>query len=183
MAKENIESTKPKRVRSSAYPAIDLENALKLTERLRGNLGQGPYARDAMAKAIGYGSLSGLAGQKIAALAHFGLLSRKANAYQQSTLADRILHPVSDQDRHSAILESAQTPKLYTNLITKFRKLALPTLLHNIISREFNISEKISQKAAEDFKNSLEFAGLLKNGVVIEPVEVNEHASKEQGQP
>ena len=183
MAEKTIENTKPKRLRSSAYPAIGLENAVKLTERLHGNLGRGPYGRDAMAKAIGYGSLSGLAGQKIAALTHFGLLSRKANAYQQSTLADRILRPVSDKDKHSAILESAQTPKLYSNLITKFRNLALPTLLHNIISREFNISDKVSQKATEDFKNSLEFAGLLKNGVVIEPAEVSEPVSKEQEQP
>ena len=48
----------------------------------------------------------------------------------------------------------------------KFDNAALPALLNNILFRDYNISDKVASKAAENFKETLSFAGLLNNGVL-----------------
>ena len=99
-------------------------------------------------------------------MVNFGLLNRNGNTYSQSELAERINHPLSDEDRNNAIGEAVQIPKLYRDLLAQFSGQALPTQLGNILIRK-GISAKISDSVAENFQKSLEFSGSLKNGVVL----------------
>lgn len=158
--------TKTKTQRSSSYPSIGLEEAIKGTKTLRDSLGRGPYSREMASEALGHAKISGTAAAKIAAMAYFGLLIRTGNVYSQSPLAERIFLKVSEEDKLSAIREAAKTPKLYRELIDKYSGSSLPSLLNNILAREFGINEKVSRHVAELFSTSLEYAGLLKNGVV-----------------
>lgn len=154
------------RDRSIAYPGFPLSKAVEFAAILRKNLGKGPYSRGEAAVALGYKGVSGISATKISTMVHFGLLNRNGNTYSQSELAERINHPLSDEDKNSAISEAAQIPRLYKDLLAQFGGQALPTQLGNILIHK-GISAKISDSVAENFRNSLEFAGSLKNGVVL----------------
>lgn len=157
-----------KRIRSVAYPSLGLQEAIQNTEDLRKKLGMGPYSRDAAVKALGYSGISGASGTKIAALVHFGLLSRDADTYRQSPLADRILVPPDEAERDKAIIEAVKTPKLYNQLISDFTNKSLPTLLPNVLFHTYKINEKVAQEVATNFTQSIEFAGILKNGIITD---------------
>jgi uncharacterized protein YifE (UPF0438 family) len=164
---EKITSDAKKRERSVSYPAIPLEEAITLSFELRKALGRGPYSREDAAVALGYKGVSGTSATKIATMTHFGLLTRHGNAYSQSELADRINHPVSEEDRTMAIRESVRTPKLYQDLLEQYLGQALPTHLANILMRK-GVGAGVAEDVANNFRISSEFAGLLKNGVVTE---------------
>lgn len=99
-------------------------------------------------------------------MVHFGLLNRNGNTYSQSELAERINHPLSDEDRNNAISEAIQAPRLYKDLLTQFAGQALPVQLGSILIRK-GISAKIADSVAKNFQISLESSGFLKNGVVL----------------
>ncbi|MFA6017382.1 MAG: hypothetical protein WC744_04825 [Patescibacteria group bacterium] len=155
-----------KRIRSNAYPAIGLEEAIQSVDELRKNLGQGPYSRLSAAQALGYKSVSGASATKIAALVHFGLLIRIIDTYRQSPLSDRILIPTGDKDKQEAVIESLKTPKLYSKLINDLQGKSLPSMLPNMLYHSFKINERVTKEVANNFINSIEFVGILKNGVI-----------------
>src|SRR3989344_6951684 len=162
----NKDTIQKKRERSVAYPSFSLEQAINSVSQLRKALGKGPYSRDEAAKALGYSGVSGISATKISTMVHFGLLNRNGNTYSQSELAERINHPLSDEDRNNAIDEAVQIPKLYKDLLAQFLGQALLTQLRHTLIRK-GISAKISDSVAENFQKSLEFSGSLKNGVVL----------------
>jgi len=183
-SKEN----KVKKERSSAYPAVSLEEAINAVAELSKKLGSGPYSRETAAQALGYKGISGASATKIAALAHFGLLKKEGSAYKQSSLSKRILVQKTEEDNKKAISEAFLTPKLYARLFKAYAGKGLPTLLDNILYHDFGIILSSSKEAAETFKRSAEFAGLLKNGVLRNAGEViseeiteeEENADKDQ---
>ena len=155
MTDKTAEKQKEK-TRSAAYPVLTLEGAINFLKEMKDSLGKGPYSREAVAAA--FNKSAGHTARKIAALVHFGLLSRKGNVYAiNDELANRILYPTSDEDRKQAVSESLMRPKLYSQLIMKFSSQALPLLLNNILVREFKINENVASEVASDFKQSPPF--------------------------
>ncbi len=182
--KEEPKSVQEKlgKVRGSSHPYVSLENAIKLSGDLKRAVGKGPFSREVAARGLNHESVSGPAAGKIAALVQFGLLLRKGNTYSISPLADRILLPVSDDDRVSAIAESAKRPKLYKQLVEKYQNQSLPFMLENILVREYGVYEKKSKEIVKNFKKSLEYAGLLNNGVVVDKTMLHsQNQPKQQG--
>lgn len=160
----NNHSKKPGR--TTSYPRVDLESAIDLLNRLKNALGNGPYDRNSAATAMGYKGLSGASASRFAALLHYGLLSRNGTVYNQSPLADRILIETSEEDKKTAIVEAVRNPKLYKSLTERFSGSSLPLLLKNILVRDYGIPERASRGVVKNFKQSLEFAGILRNGVI-----------------
>lgn len=166
--------------RSSGYPVFSLEDCVDAVKQVKQGLGMGFSSRDLVAKAMGYSGVTGASGTKISACVHFGLLSRSGNTYAVSELSNKILTPISGEERTEALVEAANSPSLYNKLITVYEGKALPNMLENILSREYGIIDNSAKRAAEIFKKSLEYAGLLRNGVVqsfVVDVEKNTRAS------
>lgn len=158
---------KIKRERSVSYPNFSLSDSVDSISKLRQNRGKGPYSRHEVAIGLGYSGLSGPSATKISTLLQFGLLTKEGpNVYSQTQLVEHITHPISDDDRNKAIFESLYLPKLYKSLIDDYTGQGLPTQLGNILIRK-GISPKASERVAENFRKDLEFAGLLKNGVLL----------------
>ena len=155
-----------KKGRSSAYPSHGIEDSIDAVSRLNNQLGKGPFDRDSAARALGYKGVSGASALKISACTQFGLLMRSGNTYYVSDLARKILTPTSETERKMAIIEAVETPSLYSSLISTYTSQTLPEMLANILCRNYGIIENSAQKAVNIFRDSLEYAGLLKNGVV-----------------
>lgn len=170
MTEKQVTNTenKTKRDRSTAYPAIPLGEAIEYSKKLIAAYPKSQFDRASAATSMGYATLSGASAPKVAALAHYGLLDRKGNAYKNSDLADRILHYSTEEERAEAILEAVKHPKLFESLIGEYSGRAIPPTLNNILVRQYKISLKVADTVVQIFKDSLEFAGLYSNGIVSE---------------
>ena len=101
MTEEQVTKTekKTKRDRSTAYPAIHLGEAIEYSKKLIAAYPKSQFDRASAATSMGYATLSGASAPKVAALAHYGLLDRKGNAYKNSDLAERILHYSTEEEK------------------------------------------------------------------------------------
>ena len=162
------ETHKNKKNRSSGYPVWSLGDCVEAADLVRQNLGDGWAAREAIAKAMGYSSVTGSSGTKVSACVHFGLLNRSGNTYALSELSKSILVPVSEDEKRTALIDAVKSPTLYAKLIATYAGKALPNMLDNILNREYGIINNSSKKAVEIFKKSLEYAGIFHNGVITE---------------
>ncbi len=159
---------KTKRERSTAYPAISLKESVELSEKLINAYSKSPFSRDLAVQAIGYKTITGTSAPKVAALVHYGLLERSGNAYKNSDLASRITDFTSEEDRREALIAAVSSPKLFASLISEYSGKAIPGLLKNILVSQYKIGRKVGEDVAETFKESIEFAGIYINGVVVE---------------
>lgn len=149
--------------RSPMYP---LGEAISMIQAVRTNLGEGPFDRTAIASALNQSVSSGAFAVRVGALTHFGLLEREANVYRVSQLAEKIIYPTSDAVKQSALVAAACTPNLYQDLIAAFRGKALPQLLQNILIHNHEVSSSTAKEVASRFRQTMEFAGLLRQGVL-----------------
>lgn len=140
----------------------DLENAVDDIRKVAFELGRGTHDRGSIARALGYSSGVGLAARKVAALVHYGFLSRTGAEYETTELADQVLHPRSPGEDREAILEAAKRPALFQEVLEKFESQGrLPGQLANILLRDHGITREAAPDAAGVVQRSLQFAGLV----------------------
>jgi hypothetical protein len=153
--------------RGIKYPADNLESAIDLLSRVKDSLGYGGASRETLAEALGYRGISGTSARKIGSLTHYDLIERVGNgAYRISELGRSILMPTSAAERQAAIVEAAKRPALFSALFQKYQDHALPTLLPNLLTREHGVGSSAAEQAANTFRETAEYAGLLRNGVL-----------------
>ena len=177
------EKPKKKRQRSVSYPGYSLKDSLDFLRKIKAALGTGPYYRDHMSKAIGYKGYSGVCARKIGSMTHFGLLkSGKKSTYDLTDLGKVLSCDFEDEKYRECLVKAAKSPSLFNNLIGIYDNSALPTHLHHILHRDFRILEKMAKDCALNFTTSMEYSGLLKNGILhSEPMPEKENNSKELG--
>lgn len=153
--------------RGVQYPGDSLREAVALLEKMKAELGFAPSSRETIAEALGYKGITGTSARKLGVLTHFELIEKVSNGvYRISELGRRILLPTSDADRATALGEAVSKPALYALLLSKLAGGALPNMLSNILVREYNVNSAGGEQAAKAFRDSLDFAGMLRNGVV-----------------
>ncbi|MDF1504392.1 hypothetical protein [Roseisolibacter sp. H3M3-2] len=159
--------TGSKEERGVRSPGFSLPEALELLRQVRTGVGYGRASRDTVAKAMGFTSLNGRSNRAIGALTHFGLMERSgAAALQISDLGRRLLMPRDDVESRDGLAQAAMEPTLYQRLFGRFGGHGLPSLLPNILVREFGVHANTSEDVARIFRESVEFAGLLRHGIL-----------------
>ena len=158
-------------------PSSNLEEAIGYLEVVQTRLGMGPFGLDALAEALGHKSgVSGSARGKVGSLTHFGVLAREGSIYRVSQVGKRVLMPVSQEDRRAAVAEAAAMPALYAELLATYAGQALPQLLSNVLVHNYKVNPNTATNVAETFRRSVEFAGLLRAGVLhrkLDPASVH----------
>jgi len=157
MSEENED--KDARERNPRFPSETLQEALSRVEKLFTGLGRGAAPAEAVAKAVGYNSLNGTSRTTLAALSYYGLLSRESSKYKVSDLALRIIRPVNDTDKVSAVWEACLSPKLFGEIQKDHADCTESVLVTILIHKGF--TQNGADKAAHVFKDNLEFAGSL----------------------
>jgi len=161
MADDNVKTE-----RGTQHPGDNLEAAIQLLEKYKAAIGLGVASRETVAEALGYSGITGTSSRRMGSLTHYGLLERSAGGYKVSELGKKLLMPKNDAERVAAIVEAARHPKLYAALFDKYSDHALPNLLPNILVREFGVAANAADAATKTFRETAEFAGLLRNGVL-----------------
>lgn len=160
--------TNTKRHRSPAYPSINLERAIPLVKQLYEKFSDDSFSRESAVIEAGLGTGGG-SFRKIAALVQFGLLDRKGSSYKITALAKNIIYPGDDDKLKSeSIISAAKTPKLYKVLVQSYQGKQFPTALHHRLIRDEKYNQTVAEKVTRDFKKSIEYAGILRNGIIVD---------------
>lgn len=160
-----------KEERGPKNPADSLRGAVDLLHQVRDKVGFTAASRELLAEALGYSGLNGASNRRIASLLHFGLLVRTGSQYRISALGKQILAPTNATEESEALAQAATRPALYVRLLERFGGHALPSMLPNLLFRDFQVPQKSSEEVAGKFRETMEFAGLLRNGILFGELE------------
>lgn len=154
--------------RSRAYPALSLEEARRLAGEILAGLGEGAFSREILGEALGYSNAHGGPGaRKIAALAQYGLLRRKAGLYSPTVLAQRIVTSNSE----AALRQAVRQPQLFSALLERYAPQGrVPAQLEGVLWRDYGITRRASRRAAETFLRSARYAGVMDRDGELLPV-------------
>lgn len=153
--------------RGKKVPRHTLREAVEFIRTIVEACGRGPFDRQSIAIALGHSSENGASNSKVGALTHFGLLERSGGAYRLSSIGFGIVFPTSEDESAACIAKAAIEPTVFAELYAEFAGKAIPRLLPNLMQRRFGLSSNASEAAVTVFHETLSFAGLLKNGIVL----------------
>lgn len=167
--------------RSRAYPALCLEEARRLAREILARLGEGAFSREVLGETLGYSNAHGGPGaRKIAALAQYGLLRRKAGLYSPTALARNIV----TSNCESALRQAVHRPPLFAALLERYAPQGrVPAQLDGVLWRDYGITRKASRQAAETFLRSARYAGLMAQNGELVPVASEVEAGDRLGSP
>jgi hypothetical protein len=168
-----IPKMNPERERSRSYPVIDLEGALDLLGRL-GLLEAEEVDRKDLAKLLGYTTGNGgVAARKVGALVQYGLIDRHAGRYGLSLRGRRLRKAGKSPSEYRAGIQAAlERPPLFRWILERYRRVgSVPENLNGVLAREYGVTARASEEAANVFLRSARFAGVLDpEGLFIEAV-------------
>ena len=151
-----------KKIRSPSYPSIDLETAVDKARIIQAAYRISSVDREALAKAIGYSSMSGTALQALASLISYGLLEKRGKGEAGiSELAMRILFAESAEEHADSARQAALTPPAFAQVEDKFgghiphQDGVIAFLCRN------GFTQKAGKIAARTYLNSMRFIGAL----------------------
>lgn len=109
------------RMRSPNYPAIPLNQAIGLVEKIFRADRTNVIDKDVAAEHMGYSGLTGRTLKLLGALSQFGLLDKTVKGkVRVSKTAVSILHGTTDDERNEAILVAARSPVLFRRIAEAF---------------------------------------------------------------
>lgn len=173
-----------KRHRSPNYPAVSLREAVERMRSLWHRDGKAGAPPKIAAVHIGFQTAHGQAMSVLAALKKFGLLDEVKDRLVPSQRAVEILNLREDDSRRiQALKDAALSPPIYRELAEQHRVTGLPD--DDVLESELTTYKDFNPHAVagfvKDFKDTLEFAGLLEKGVLkLDGVITNQ--GKEEGQ-
>ena len=150
--------------RSRAYPVLSLEAGEQAMSEILDRLGAGSYSREVLAEVLGHSNAHGGPGaRKIAALAQYGLLWRRAGLYSPTPLAELLASGTAASDeRRAALRRALRRPPLFRALLERYGPQGrVPRQLASVLWRDHGITRKASRLAAETFRTSARYAGVL----------------------
>ena len=150
-----------KRERSRNHPGVSEEKGIEFLQEIRRRMGFKPTTRNALATGFNVSVNSGAFSTKIAALAQFGLVESTSATISITDLGKRVLNPISQADKKTAIAEAFRTPDLYQDLLRDFGGSEIPEELANRLFHEYGITETAKDNCARCFIESAQFAGFL----------------------
>jgi hypothetical protein len=164
------EDVKKVRLRSPAYPAIDLGEAIERAKALYDQDKTAVVAMDTAAKHIGFAKAHGQALMFLSALRKFGLVEYPSDGKVVVTrrAVEILTFPNGHERKLRAMQEAALNPAIYSELLEKYKDSGLPS--DEAISAELVSDRGFNPSAVgaflRDFRESLEYAGLLSDGVL-----------------
>ena len=164
------EDVKKARLRSPAYPAIGLKEAIERAKALYERDKTAVVPMDSAAKHIGFAKAHGQALMFLSALRKFGLVEYPSDGRVSVTRRAVDIFTFSDNHERKlkAVRDAVLHPALYLELFEKYRYSGLPS--DEAIGAELIADRGFNPTAVgaflKDFRESLEYAGLLSDGVL-----------------
>lgn len=171
-----MEADKRTKERSAAYPGAPIVDILEFVAQLKKAFQKTMFTREDIMNILNRGST---VRRDIAAAVQYGLVDKTVGeGYKLTQLSEYILSPISPEEKMDNIAECFKRPKLYSDLIEKYKGQTLPAdeVLAVVLARQHNITSLAAPQAVEIFIENAQFAGLLNEQRVLMPVKSQELA-------
>lgn len=146
--------------RSPNYPAISLREAVETVQAIHDKEKKTQVSGEVMAKAMGYGGLSGPARAKISALKKYGLVEGdERRGIRVSDLAMRVLFAPNGVEALIPLREAALRPELFKMLYSSFRDGSDEAMRAHLITK-LDFSPLGAKQVIAAFRDTYSFAGL-----------------------
>ncbi|MEK7450560.1 MAG: hypothetical protein AAB662_01310 [Patescibacteria group bacterium] len=148
-----------KRNRSSRYPSLSLEYAVKVIEEAR------KFGKNVTSANLGgTGAKSGAYIRKKASLGYYGLLSGTGDNLQITDLADKIVYAKSEEEKANSLRQAFLSPDLFSTICQKIEKNTPINLevLGNVFIRDYGIQPSAKKALLQNFVSSGIFANVIK---------------------
>ena len=147
------------------YPTHSLEDSLAAAQTIReANRGQ-PFAPDLLAAAMGTTRGSSAFRMKLTSSVKYGLTEGGVNdaAIALTPLGEAAVAPKSEEERRRALAKAACTPDVFGQFYANHDGKALPRddYSRNMLEREWNIHDSISEECIGLIKANGQFVGIL----------------------
>jgi hypothetical protein len=109
------------RRKSPNFPSLSLSRALELAERVYESALDSALDTGTVLELMGFKGISGASRTALATLKQFGLLEGRDNDNRVTKLASRIFHPLTDEEKVSAIVEASRKPPIYDEIFKQFK--------------------------------------------------------------
>ena len=109
------------RMRSPNFPALSLEDAMKIAGELYSKIRKVTVDREAAAKELGYTGLTGRSVKVLGALNQYGLIDNVSKGQCRVTdLAEQALHGFPEAEKAGALHRAARSPSLFRAIYDEF---------------------------------------------------------------
>lgn len=160
------DKTKRSIVRSAAYPAISLSEALTFVSEVYKNFTAAQFISREDVAAVLKRSPATIQ-RDVAAAAQYKFFDKAKQGYQISEPYKTIHNFLSEKEKKKCLLEAFGSPKLYADLIAKHDGHALPLELKTHLIRFHQIAENAAAAAAELFVENARFVGALSDNGIL----------------
>lgn len=141
--------------RSPRFPAENIEECLNRLEKLYTEAKRSPVDSSTAAIAIGYGGLNGASKTMLAALSAYGLIQREGHTHKVSDDGFRIIRPIGDEDKRSALRSAVFKPKTFSDIREKHADASEAVLARVLLHQGF--TEEGAGRAARVYKENVAF--------------------------
>jgi hypothetical protein len=157
------------RGRSRTHPRVPLEACVELITKINAEIGRTAVDRNQMGTILGFKGLNGGSAKVLATLAEVGLLEKAGDGLRLTDLAGKILRPIDEEDRQANIRNSFFSSDFNREVYEAFEGQGrLPGALQVLLERNHGILPDAAKPAADVFRLSITFAGLVSpDGVYI----------------
>jgi hypothetical protein len=144
--------------RSPNFPSLSLSRAIELAERVYSKAFTSAIETSIFLELMGFKGVSGASRTAMATLKQYGLLEGRDDNNKITRLAEQIIHPIDELDRHSAILEAAKKPIIYQEIFSQFKG-SLPDdkVLKSFLIRKHNFSESGADTLIKSLRETEDF--------------------------
>jgi hypothetical protein len=145
------------------YPLVSLANAIELAEAVRDAGGaNADVPKSVIASHLNSSEISGGFLQRIGSARSFGLIEGRG-AYHLSEEAKRYFYPAHEADKERAQLVFLGSPVTFNEIIKRFdgSRLPAPSMLANILHREFGVPESWKDRTASAFIKAAQMVGAI----------------------
>jgi hypothetical protein len=165
---ESATANKPKKMRSPAYPGINLEIALKRARGLYDKERRNAVAYPVAVSYWGFGAKSSGGLVSVAAMKGFGLVEdvERGAGGRSIKLTDLAFHILLDdrpnsQERAELIKQAALRPKIHASLWRKYgAELPSDSNLKHALIFDFKFNENTVDEFIKEYKETIRFAGI-----------------------
>ena len=154
-----------KKLRSPSYPVFDLGTAVDKVRAIQTAYNQSAVDREALARSMGYSSMSGSALTALSSLAGYGLLEKRGRGEAAVTdLAMQILFAESTEEHAQAARSAALSPPVFSQIAEKFGGHVPHTDGLESFLRRNRFTEHAAKIAAKTYASSMAFVLSLGDG-------------------
>jgi len=162
MAEEGNLSENDKKAiqRSASYPNITIEEAIDIVSQIKKSFPNSQFDREDVAAVLKRTNIT----RDIGAAVQYGLVDKTiGQGYKLASRVQSILNFVTDKEKQDAIIDCFKTPKLYVELIDRFKGHAIPPdqQLRAILIRYHGITESAAPQASDIFIQNANYSGIL----------------------